>query len=141
MSRNYNDDLWQFGKWKGTPIIDVPDSYLLWAAENMTYERASRAAASELQRRNLTVPKHKEVSPEAKAASDAQYQMKKMAATIHEIAIGLNRLLSANNLPTINTEYKSPSKGYDSEATSEMAMGVVRSRFAGQEELDDDTPF
>lgn len=142
MSRNnYNNDFWQWGKWKGTPLPEVPDDYLRWAAENMTYDKAVKAAAAELEYRNIPVPKPKPVSEDAKKASAAQYEMKKMAATIHEIAIGLNRLLSANNMPTINTEYKSPPKGFDSEAKNEMAHGVIRSRFEGQEELDDDTPF
>lgn len=42
-------EIMPFGKHRGKPIVDIPSSYLLWAAENMEQEDVCQACDTEWQ--------------------------------------------------------------------------------------------
>jgi uncharacterized protein (DUF3820 family) len=135
---SYGDSTWNYGKYKGTPIQEVPTDYLSWAAANMELRTAKTAAAKELTRRNQDVPEPKIKNEREKTADQVQYEIRKVHAVMGEITAGLNRLLIHAGLPPVSID---PKPGRISrprpEANYEPAPGYIEGEEIGTE----DTPF
>lgn len=106
----YDNSVWPAGKWKGTPIGDVPDQYLEWAAENMENSKLRNMASDELKERGLDVPKHREKDKTDELADRLMRKIGGLENQIAELGASVRKLLVANG---VSTRSESKSSGVD----------------------------
>lgn len=130
---------WEWGKHRGTPIEEIPDQYLEWACENMSLDKAVKAASAEIRRRGNEPPARKIRSEADKSLDQMQLEIRLVRGQIRELIEGLNRILVSAGLETcsLNAAPADREKRPDSESRSERAYPSAPQG----NPLDDDTPF
>lgn len=137
MSGRFDDSIWPAGKWKGTPVNELPKHYLEWVAENMDNAKLVKIAANELANRGEAVPQKKEKNPIDEIGDKLYRKISFLEEKIDDLSQCIRKLMRHEGI-----DPGSPPQSKESQPTSRIAPSRQESyRRNEEEELSSDVPF